>query len=452
MSKDKIQFNPSKLVPNKITIGGFKHLTVALIHAVIAVPNCKIILQNVPNIADTKILIQILKYFNCRQVDFSNNTLKLNTMEMENKPVPLELSQQIHGALYMLPVLLGRFNSVKIGQCGGCEIGEDSFIGKRPIDHVLQVLEKFGAIFTKKEGWLYGCCEGYHPTEIDIFDFSTNLGEINGPYVSGATKTAILASLFVDSGKTVIKNIYPKPDVLELLAFIKLLPYEVSIDGGNVSIQKLKSRQQMTHDIKSEIIFTIIADVSEIMTWYCFSHFHNLPLNLMKVDSRAMQALTPELTLLAEMGLNHQYYPKLRCLLIIPEEDKTVHSKNVTICSTGIYSDHQPFICLLLTKSQQVSVIQDTVWHKRFQYVKQLNKLGFDLLNINNTVQINPGISVTQRTSKNTLAAADLRSAAVLVIACVGTKNSVTGISHLARGYENFEQKLKTLGVEYVYC
>lgn len=439
-----MKFYESILRSTSIRVGGFKHLTVGILNAIITQPNSKFIIKNVPDIQDTHVLVKILNQFGAN-VRFERNTIYANTKYMQSTKVPLELSKQVHGALYLLPVLLGRFGRIDIGQCGGCAIGESSIIGSRPIDHMLNVLEKFGANFTIADGRILGLASQFSSTTIDIMDYSVSKNEVNGPYVSGATKTALLAALSVKSGKTIIRNIYPKPDATELIEFIKLLPYKVEFDGCNVIIERKIGDSQEYTDVK----FEILGDLCEIISWFTISHYHNLPLEITGVHQTCIYALKPEFTAFNKMGLSFNYETSKRTMHIVPS-DMHINPVDIEIKSAEIYSDHQPFYCLLLTRAKESSSVSDSVWTSRFQHIHEMSKLGYKFERFENVVKIFPSDIAIAANDAYTLTAKDLRSAAVLVMLALNKPNiSIEGVEHLVRGYENFSEKLNSIGAKH---
>lgn len=135
--------------PAAVSVSGYKHAATVIIAASIINSNQDIVLENIPNISDIKFMSQIINDLG-GNAEQENNTLHISSNALQKSEINNELSQHIHGAIYFLPVILGRLKHVEIGRCGGCQIGDKSILGDRPIDHMLHVLEKFGANFEKK--------------------------------------------------------------------------------------------------------------------------------------------------------------------------------------------------------------------------------------------------------------------------------------------------------------
>lgn len=235
MQANNILVHKSELKSSTVNISGYKHSATVIIAASIILPKISINLTNVPNIDDVKYMAIIINALG-GEAFYKDNTLSINSENLQNFMIPQEYSKHIHGALYFLPVILGRLKQVKLGNCGGCQIGENSVIGKRPIKHMLSTLEKFGGHFEFKDEYIIGKAESFHACTIDIMDYSDRKDILTGPLVSGATKTAILAAACTKYGTTKIINPYPKPDVTELLKFLSHIGYNVKYESNQIEI------------------------------------------------------------------------------------------------------------------------------------------------------------------------------------------------------------------------
>ena len=116
--------------------------------------------------------------------------------------------------------------------------------------------------------------------------------------------------------------------------------------------------------------------------------------------------------------------------------------------STGPYpafpTDLQAPMMALQCVAQGVSVIIETVYENRFGHVKELQKMGAQIIVEHNTVTV-VGVANLKGTA---VEATDIRASCALMIAGLRAEGRtiMTGISHWRRGYDNLEQKLTTLG------
>ena len=99
-----------------------------------------------------------------------------------------------------------------------------------------------------------------------------------------------------------------------------------------------------------------------------------------------------------------------------------------------------------MTFAKGESKITETIFENRMNHVHLLNKIGANI-KLNKNIANIKGV---KKIKGMDLAWSDLRSSAALIIAGIiaeGTSR-IYGLEHLDRGYENFESKLKILGIK----
>ena len=99
-----------------------------------------------------------------------------------------------------------------------------------------------------------------------------------------------------------------------------------------------------------------------------------------------------------------------------------------------------------MTIANGESKITETIFENRMNHIYLLNKMGAHI-KLNKNVAHIKGVKTIKGMN---LVASDLRSSAALIIAGIIAKGSSNfyGLEHLDRGYENFELKLKKLGIK----
>ena len=423
----------SKLKSTEIPIDGYKHSMVSLVALAVGY-NANYEFKNIPNIEDTRIFIKILTYMG-KNIKYEDNNMKIYKSNINTYVIPNEYSKKIHGAVYLIPAILGVKHKVTICNSGGCKIGDEKTSSTRPIEHMITVMEKFGAKFEFDEnGERIGTINNYQSADINIMDFSIKENELTGPCISGATKTALICSLNVTKGTTYIRNPYMKPDVTELLEVMRKIGFLIEFENSCLIIKP---------PIKKEVNIirhSLISDITEIITYISLAIYCEIELKLLNITvDRVKRALKPELMYLKKMDINLEWlFDEIK----IPVK-KEVISTDIDVYSTSIYSDSQPFFALMLLKGNNKSKIREFVWKNRFNYALEMNKLGVNLNVKENELIINPGIPY----KGGGIIARDLRAAAVLIIFALNTKENIEvfGIEHLKRGYVDFFEKLKKL-------
>ena len=110
----------------------------------------------------------------------------------------------------------------------------------------------------------------------------------------------------------------------------------------------------------------------------------------------------------------------------------------------GFPTDLQSMAMVLLTTSNGVGIITESLYENRFMQVPDLNRMGADIHQDRNHAIIK-GV---KKLSGTNLTASDLRAGAALVVAALMAdgESIVEKIHHIDRGYENFENKIRLLG------
>ena len=117
-----------------------------------------------------------------------------------------------------------------------------------------------------------------------------------------------------------------------------------------------------------------------------------------------------------------------------------------TMPHPGFPTDMQPQMAVLLSVAHGTSILSESVWDNRFQYVGQLLRMGAD-------VQVDGKIAVIEGVDHLTgvnVKATDLRAGAAMIIAGLVAKGETTveDIQYIDRGYEDVVAKFSQLGAD----
>lgn len=240
----------------EIPITGLKHSVIAVVAASVLVPGW-VQFDNVPDTEETSVLVAIVRAMG-GEARYEEGRLRIRTDNLRGARVPAHLWRTIHGSLYLMPTLLARFGHVELGPAGGDQIGDPARGRARPVEHMLRVLERFGAVFERDGPLIRGRCPRFGPAVVDIADFSDFGHRACGPLVSGATKTALLAAM-ASEGTTVIRNPHDKECEADLAAFMESCGYKIERDQNEWWITPGPFSSPPPH--------TIVSDPGEIMTF-----------------------------------------------------------------------------------------------------------------------------------------------------------------------------------------
>ena len=207
----------------EIKISGAKNSVVALIPAAI-LSDDEVTLYNVPNISDTKSLIDIVELLNGK-VEYKDEVMKIDTTKIENKVVPEAMAKKLRASYYFMGALLAKYNYAEIYFPGGCNIGS------RPIDFHINGFKKLGAeVIIEGNKYIFKA-EKLKGARIYL-DFAS----------VGATINIMLAATKAE-GTTYISNAAKEPEIVNVASFLNSMGAKITGAGTSeikiVGVKKL---------------------------------------------------------------------------------------------------------------------------------------------------------------------------------------------------------------------
>lgn len=369
-------------------------------------------LYNVPNIHDTQMMLKILEKLGCK-VKKENGKIIIDSRKITNHKIPDDLMSQMRSSVIIAGALLSRSKKVTFTYPGGCDIGS------RPIDLHLKSFEKLGVNVKEEFGELICKADEIVGTDIHL-DF---------PSV-GATENIMLASVLA-KGITKINNAAMEPEIIDLQNALNSMGAKISGAGTNniiiKGVEKLK-----------DLSYNIIPDRIEAGTLLCATAITGGNIKLKKVIPEHIETLTNKLE---EMGCEIQIN-KNEIFLKSPKKLKAVDIK--TLPYPGFPTDLQSIVGTVLTIAKGTSIIIENIFENRYKYLTELTKMGAKST-IEGKTAVIKGV---RRLNNANVKATDLRGGAALVLAALNAKGKtyVENIEYILRGYENLDQKLKSLG------
>jgi UDP-N-acetylglucosamine 1-carboxyvinyltransferase len=145
-----------------------------------------------------------------------------------------------------------------------------------------------------------------------------------------------------------------------------------------------------------------------------------------------------------EIGVNFEIHQNR---ITVKPSSEFHPTKIQTLPYPGFPTDLQPQTSVLLTQAKGKSLIHETLYENRFQYLQELRKMGAD---IEITDPHRALIFGQTKLTGSKLSAPDIRSGAAYVLAGLAAEGEtvIDNIGQIERGYEKIEEKLKKLGAQ----
>jgi UDP-N-acetylglucosamine 1-carboxyvinyltransferase len=409
---EKIVIEGGKKLSGVIDIGGAKNAVLPLMASGIMVTDGTLILRNVPRVLDVITMRELLGYLGLK-VEDSKDTIKIHNSNLSKFNPPAEFVTAMRASVLVMGPLLGRYGRVVTPLPGGCAIGD------RPIDQHLEAFKAMGARVKVQSDYVEIECDKLKGTEF-TFKKSTVTG----------TGNAIMSAVFAD-GETVLHNCAREPEIVELSDVLNRMGAKISGAGTEtIVIKGVSSLKGVEHNVMSDRI--------EAGTYIIAGVLAGEELKIRNIVPEHINAL---LNKLKECGADF-------CLennsIMIKGGEKLIASDVVTEVYPGFPTDLQAQFMSLMCFADGKSKIKESIFENRFQHVKELKKMGADIVLDGNVAYINGG----RRLRGATVRASDLRASACLVIAGLGAEGvtEIEGLEHLDRGYEKIEDKLSGAG------
>lgn len=405
--------NGGQELTGEIKISGAKNSVVALIPAAI-LSDEEVVLNNVPNISDTKALINIIDLLN-GQVEYKDEIMKIDTRNIENKVVPEELAKKLRASYYFMGALLSKFHYAEIYFPGGCNIGS------RPIDFHINGFKKLGAEVTIEGNKYIFKAEKLKGARIYL-DFAS----------VGATINIMLAAVKAE-GTTHISNAAKEPEIVNIADLLNSMGAKIT--GAGTSEIVIEGVNKLG---RGEI--DVIPDRIEAGTYTIIGALLGKNLRISGIIEEHIDSL---LSKLKEMGVE-MVIEDNSVLINKPKEYKPINVK--TLVFPGFATDLGQPMSVLLTQANGTSIFEETIYENRMGHIPYLNKMGADMTANNRTVIIK-GCTKLKGTE---VVATDLRAGAAMVIAGLIAEGTtvVDEIDHILRGYENIVEKLTNVGAK----
>jgi UDP-N-acetylglucosamine 1-carboxyvinyltransferase len=411
---DQIVIIGQKKLSGVVQINGAKNAAVAVIPAAVAA-NGVCVIENLPRIEDVSILANAMESIGVKCEFRDAHTLVMDSTHITDYKMTYELARNMRASYYMLGALLGRFKRAEVPLPGGCNFG------LRPIDQHFKGFEALGAKITQEHGVIYAEADRLIGSAIYLDTASV-----------GATINIMIAAVRAE-GVTVIENAAKEPHVVDTANFLNMLG--AHIKGAGTDTIRVTGVDEL-HGCD----YTIIPDQIEAGTYMIAAAATGGDVTVTNIIPKHMDSLSAKL---AEMNCEIEEgddYIRVRA-------DKPLQSVNIkTMIYPGFPTDLQPQMTALLSSVNGASVITETVFDNRFQYVTELKRLGSEVTVEGRAAIIEGGSTLTGAKVRAT----DLRAGAALIIAGLAAQGTtaISNVKYIDRGYENIELKLRGLGAD----
>ena len=396
----------------EVEIGGAKNAALAILSAAIMTDET-VLIDNLPDVNDINVLLDAIMGIGASVHRVDRHTVRINGKGVSNFKIEYEYMKKIRASYYLLGALLGKYKRAEVALPGGCNIGS------RPIDLHLLVFRALGADLEIEHGKIIAEAERLVGKHI-YFDVVS----------VGATINVMMAATMAE-GLTILENVAKEPHVVDVANFLNSMG--ANIRGAGTDVIKIRGVQRFH---RTE--YSVIPDQIEAGTFMFAAAATRGDVTVCNVIPKHLEATVAKLL---EIGCEVEEFDD--AVRVVSKGNlKSTHVK--TLPYPGFPTDMQPQIGVTLALCRGTSMVTESIFENRFKYLDELARMGANIKVEGNSATIE-GV---RRFSGARISAPDLRAGAALCIAGLAADGItiVDDIVYIQRGYERFEEKLRSLG------
>ena len=402
-----------KSLEGEIEVSGSKNASLPALAASLLFKN-KVEFQNLPAIEDIKRMKELLE--NIKQGEFN-----------------YEIAKQIRASILAVGPALARYGKAVFPHPGGC------VIGARPIDVFLDGWKAMGATFSEilpSESNKINSISAY---EIKSFgglkgcDYTFRTPSVTG--TEGLMMTAVLAH-----GETTLRNAAMEPEIFYLAEFLNKNGAQIS--GAGTHTISINGRDGKL--LEGNMPFCAPPDRIEAGSFLVLGALLAKNLVIKNFPADELSAL---LTILKAAGVEFAYSTGKAGILTL-KQVAALRAVNIkTQEYPGFPTDLQAPFAILATQAEGASMIHETIFEGRLNYVEHLNRMGAKITLCDPHRAIIYGASPLKGLR---LESPDIRAGlAFLIAALVAEGDSTIGnIYQIDRGYEKIDKRLNAIGAD----
>lgn len=416
---DKILIRGGRRLEGEVAVSGSKNAALPLLISSLLTPE-KCVYQGMPDLMDVHTALKLLSGLGVtveRAGGQANGVgqVALQAEGLSRMEAPYDLVKTMRASFLVLGPLLARCGEARVSTPGGCAIGT------RPVNLHLKGLAEMGAEIDLVHGYVEAKAKKLRGARIYL----------DLPSV-GATENLMMAATLAE-GKTIIENAAKEPEIEELATVLNKMGAGIESAGtGVIAIEGVDELHGVSHRVVPDRIeagtFMVAAALTQGDVVVRGARPNHLDAFLLKLKEAGVG-----LTIAADQ-------------IRVKGDGKTKSVDITTLPYPGFPTDLQAQMMVLMSVSDGVSVITETIFENRFMHALELSRMGADIrLEGNRAI-----IKGVESLSGAPVMATDLRASVSLVLAGLVAKGQteISRVYHLDRGYEHIERKLSRLGAD----
>ncbi|MHB8628104.1 MAG: UDP-N-acetylglucosamine 1-carboxyvinyltransferase [Aggregatilineales bacterium] len=404
-----------------IRVNGNKNSALKLIAACLLTDE-PVILRNVPDIADVRVMCDILRGLGAQVEWQSDHTLRIHAENIRTHRVDPKLASTIRASIVLAGPMLARYGQLDLPAPGG------DVIGRRRLDTHVLALTKLGARIDFN-GAFHMQADGLTGATILLDEASVT-----------ATENAIMAATLAH-GTTTVGNAASEPHVQDLCHFLNGCGAQIDGIGSNtVTIQGVSK----LHGGE----FRVGADYLEVGSFIGAAAMTGSELRIQDADPHILGTIA---LVFARLGVTWQVegndilVPRSQTMMITPDLGNRIPQIK-TQTWPGFPTDLLGIVLAVATQSAGTVLFHEWMYENRLFFTDKLTSMGARIVLCDPHRALVQGPTVLH--GDLALTSPDIRAGMTLLLAalCAQGTTIIRNVGQIDRGYERVDERLRALG------
>ncbi len=430
----KIDFrvNGGRKLSGEIEVKTSKNAAVGLLCASL-LNHGKTTLRRVARIEEVYRIIEVLQSIGVkiRWLNDKNDLEIIPPARLKLQDMNIDAARRTRTVIMFLGPLLHQYSEFKIPFAGGCDLGT------RTVEPHLSGLAPFGLNIETVNDFYHASVKKKDVTHSILLSERSDT----------TTENILMAAALYD-GNVTIRNASPNYMVQDICFFLQKLG--VKIEGIGTTTLNIRGVRSINKDVE----YFISEDPIEAMSLIAAALVTNSEITIKRAP---IEFIEIELSILDSMGLKREISNEYKarngetCLVDINILHSKLHAHKDKLHSMpfpGVNMDNLPFLGLIATVANGRSMVHDWSYENRAIYFTELSKMNakIELVDSHRIYITGP----TKWKPADIVSPPALRPSAVILLAMLAAPgySTLRDVYSINRGYEDFANRLNTLGAE----
>lgn len=405
----------------EITPSGNKNAALKMLPACLLTDE-PVTLHNVPDIADVRVTIEIIRSLGAEVAWLDVNTLRIHAQELHTHTLERSLARKTRASFVFAGPMLGRLGKIVLPAPGG------DFIGERRLDTHIVALRKLGVLIDFAHGQFTMRTETLQGANILLREASVM-----------ATENLIMASVLA-RGTTVIRNAASEPHIQNLCNM--LVDMGAIIHGIGSNRLEVEGVERLTG-----VEARIGTDYMEVGSFIGAAVMTGGEIRIKQADPQHMDMVA---LVFEQLGVSiiiqdtDIIVPSQQSLTIVPDIGGRIPRIKAQFWP-GFPPDLLSIAVVIATQSAGAVMFHDWMFESRLFFTDRLVQMGARITLADPHRALVQGPTALHGAY---VSSPDIRAGMALVLAGLAAKGEtrIANIAQIDRGYERVEEKLSALG------